>query len=85
MKLVSVFNCNDLPDKEMRELICGEQRNDSYKRVSLDDGEWEWDDKKSERTYPLDTLAKIAQWAKDNGAYVEQGYSYAYVLFSISW
>ncbi len=80
MKLVSVFDSYDLPDEEMRELVCDEMGNGSFKRVYLDDGEWD-----EESDQPLDTLAKVAQWVKDQGPHVEKGDLYPYVLFSISW
>lgn len=79
MKVVSVFDYGDLPESEWREKVCDEQPNDSFKKVYFDSGEWDDNDQ------PLDVLAEIAQWAQEQGAHVEEGDRYPFVLFSISW
>jgi len=77
MKLVSVFDGNELP-QELYEYACEEQANDSYIRVYLPYGTGEWDG-----NIPLDDNAKLAQWCMDNGAKVEGRYPYC--LIFISW
>lgn len=78
MRLVSVFDYNDLSTTFMRDIVCDGQGNDSFRKVYLNDGEWMYGK-------PLDTIARVAQWAKDHRAHTEEGAQNPYVLFSVSW
>lgn len=76
MELVNVFDWMELPE-ELWETVSFRQNNPSYKRVDFDDGEWD------EKGKPLDKLARVAQWAKDNSAFNTRSPQYA--LFFVEW
>jgi len=79
MRLVSVFDSNDLP-QELYEYACEEQANDSYVRVRLPYGT---NSDKWDSSIPWDNKIKLAQWCMNQGA--KSDGRYPYCLIFVSW